>query len=334
MHPLDRRAWLHYSGSVPYAERDANSAQRLPSVLSADGYARIAETMAAKQAHRQQLRAQALGYSLTPPPPAPVAAPPAPRAPRPEVRRFASLGAVEGAGFRKCASGFYRDAHSIWELRPADDGSGKYDLVRKREERAVDLREARMGATARRQGGMTRQARASWLRRGAPCVAIRRGQLAEGIVVSVRPDDTSVEVQFADSGMGSEILPMEMVMEGPAIEEPADDDDAGVEILPGLDELDASDPGDGDEEPEEEESEPIEIEACGCGHPMHDFGFGGLGLGGPPPMSQPQTIIVVTTDDLGGASGGASQDPFRPEIEPESKRSPKDDDEDDEDDDD
>jgi hypothetical protein len=331
MHPLDRRAWLHYSGSVPYAERDTNSAQRLPSVLSADGYARIAETMAAKQAHRQQLRAQALGYTLTPPPVPEAPPPPVRRAPRPEVRRFASLGAVEGAGFRKCASGFYRDAHSIWELRPADDGSGKYDLVRKREERAVDLREAQTARTARRQAGMTRQARAPWLRRGAPCVAIRRGQLAEGIVVSVRPDDTSVEVQFADSGGGSEILPMEMVMEGPVIE-PIDGEDAGGEILPGLDELDASD--DAGDEPEEEESEPIEIEACGCGHPMHDFGFGNMGLGIPPAPSAPQTIIVVTTDDLGDASGGASQDPFRPEIEPESKRSPKDDDEDEDDDDD
>lgn len=44
--------------------------------------------------------------------------------------------------FSPVGLGFFRCAHSIWELRPAEDDGGGFVLVRKREERAVDFRTA------------------------------------------------------------------------------------------------------------------------------------------------------------------------------------------------
>jgi hypothetical protein len=58
--------------------------------------------------------------------------------------RFESIEAVEGAGFKRVASCMYRKGHSIWELRQEAGGEG-YVLVRKREERLVDMRSAGAG---------------------------------------------------------------------------------------------------------------------------------------------------------------------------------------------
>lgn len=131
----NREAWISpFAGSVSPYDRDRNRGAGLPSGLSNDSYSRIVQGM-----NRRTAAAQ-------PPPPAPVA--PAPTRP---MQRFASIADVTKAGFTRVASGLYKQGHDIWELRKADDG--QYNLVRKREERAVDMRDlpaAAAGPGARR----------------------------------------------------------------------------------------------------------------------------------------------------------------------------------------
>lgn len=80
------------------------------------------------------------------------------------MQKFARIEDVTAAGFTRIASGMYRKAHDIWELRRADDptsagaGAGGYNLVRKREERAVDLRDIGVGAQAAIASGIVRTA--------------------------------------------------------------------------------------------------------------------------------------------------------------------------------
>lgn len=108
---------------------DRNRGQALPSGLTDEGFARLRTVL-----DRRRTAA-----------PAPAPAPAADPDPF-ERRRFASVAEVSAAGFRRVASGFYQEAqvgpkkaHPIWELRAAEEGEG-YELVRRREERAVDLR--------------------------------------------------------------------------------------------------------------------------------------------------------------------------------------------------
>lgn len=67
-----------------------------------------------------------------------------------EQVRFASLAEVASSGFERIASGLYREAgakvaHPVWDLRKAEEGEG-YLLVRRVEDRLVDLRRAGMEA--------------------------------------------------------------------------------------------------------------------------------------------------------------------------------------------
>lgn len=82
------------------------------------------------------------------------------------MRYFPSVGAVREAGFAPLGSGLYlnktaaagggggarRVTHPIWELRAAEDGDG-FLLVRKREEREVDLRRTAAPTRYDRPGG-------------------------------------------------------------------------------------------------------------------------------------------------------------------------------------
>jgi hypothetical protein len=72
------------------------------------------------------------------------------------MKRYASLEEVGAAGFKRVAAGMYRHGHGIWELRKDDGG---YALVRKREERLVDLRHAGgVGTQAAVDSGVIRTA--------------------------------------------------------------------------------------------------------------------------------------------------------------------------------
>lgn len=70
-----------------------------------------------------------------------------------ESHRIASLQEIPG-DFQRLGAGFYRQGHSIWELRAAEDDSG-YVLTRKREEAAVDMR-----SDYQKTAGMTKTAQA------------------------------------------------------------------------------------------------------------------------------------------------------------------------------
>lgn len=76
------------------------------------------------------------------PPPRPEPAPLQHREARsaaPAPATYASLADIEAAGFARIGQCLYKKGHAIWELRRAEDGEG-FHIVRKREEREVDLR--------------------------------------------------------------------------------------------------------------------------------------------------------------------------------------------------
>jgi len=143
IHGRPRSAQLARNTGVAPHVHDRNRGHALPSGLTDEGYDRLRAAVDRRQATRK------LVPQFEQPEPAP--------ADPYERRRFASLEEVERAGFRRVAAGYYQEfgrrtaqaggrvAHPIWELRQADGGEG-YELVRRKEERAVDLRQGNAGA--------------------------------------------------------------------------------------------------------------------------------------------------------------------------------------------
>lgn len=132
---------------------DRNRGQRLPSMLGAESFARLAR-VAQKVAPPEKPTVDAVRDDAAAPKEAQV------------QRRFASIAEVQQE-YRSLGGGLYtktagaRVAHSIWELRGAQEGEG-YVLVRKREERAADLQladTAGRGTAAAVDAGIVRQAR-------------------------------------------------------------------------------------------------------------------------------------------------------------------------------
>lgn len=129
---------------------DRNRGQRLPSMLGAESFARLAR-VAQKVAPPEKPTVDVVRDDLK----------------EAQVqRRFASIAEVQQE-YRSLGGGLYtktagaRVAHSIWELRGAQEGEG-YVLVRKREERAADLQladTAGRGTAAAVDAGIVRQAR-------------------------------------------------------------------------------------------------------------------------------------------------------------------------------
>lgn len=168
----DRRAWkTPYSGGVSQSAEDRARSAGLPSVLGDSSYARIAQKLESKAAMRDAVHRRWHGM----PPAAPVAPSrarvagqtrtaaridemPSPLAA--DTRRFANVDAVAKAGFERVAACMYKKGHDIWELRGASDGDdGACVLVRKREERAVDLRQAGGGMAPAVEAGIVRSGR-------------------------------------------------------------------------------------------------------------------------------------------------------------------------------
>lgn len=132
---------------------DRNRGQRLPSMLGAESFARLAR-VAQKVAPPEKPTVDAVRDDAAAPKEAQV------------QRRFASIAEVQQE-YRSLGGGLYTKtagvhvAHSIWELRGAQEGEG-YVLVRKREERAADLQladTAGRGTAAAVDAGIVRQAR-------------------------------------------------------------------------------------------------------------------------------------------------------------------------------
>lgn len=132
---------------------DRNRGQRLPSMLGAESFARLAR-VAQKVAPPEKPTVDAVRDDAAASKEAQV------------QRRFASIAEVQQE-YRSLGGGLYTKtagvhvAHSIWELRGAQEGEG-YVLVRKREERAADLQladTAGRGTAAAVDAGIVRQAR-------------------------------------------------------------------------------------------------------------------------------------------------------------------------------
>lgn len=159
----NRDAWLTpYRGSVSLATEDRNRGAGLPSSITDQGYTRIVQGLEKKRAKQAFWHGVAQGVPVGLQP----ASMPFERqagmqrtACAPEVmRKFAKLADVEAAGFKRIAGGMYRSAHDIWELRRGE--GNEYELVRKREERAVDLRAvAGVGTQAAVDAGIVHRSR-------------------------------------------------------------------------------------------------------------------------------------------------------------------------------
>jgi len=140
----DKRAWnAPYQGGVSNFDQDRNRGAGMPSTLTDAGYDRMAVVLEAKQQRRAAFSAawnsDAPGGGQVPQAVAPVPQTRTACHAGLEQRRYASVKDVQADGFTRIATGMYRKGHSVWELRKDDGG---YALVRKREERLVDLREA------------------------------------------------------------------------------------------------------------------------------------------------------------------------------------------------
>jgi hypothetical protein len=208
---------------------DRNRGQGLPSTVSDESYWRIAHAME-RRAARSKYVAAVHGD------PEPVTVPA-------EARRFASLNTIAEAGFRRIAVGTYIEsgfsrkaqagmdhlAHPIWELRQADDGQGGYLLIRKKEEREVDLRTAQhagVGTAAAVASGIVRTAqkrqpasfqpgdvvkyKASFLQ----SVGWHTGVPKNGKVVGVAEGLGFPIVDFADGGEPRPVNPANLQMAG------------------------------------------------------------------------------------------------------------------------
>lgn len=150
---------------------DRNRGQALPSGLSDDAYARLGWTLERRANRRPPVHRGAGREDSSPSEMNSVGGDPTYVG-----RRFASIAEAERAGFRRVAActyietgfrrqadaaGSIRQAHPIWELRTAEDGPG-YLLVRKKEERDVDLRTAThagVGTEAAIAAGIVRSGR-------------------------------------------------------------------------------------------------------------------------------------------------------------------------------
>lgn len=151
-------------------DRDRAHGAGLPVALGPDSYARIGQHLQRKQAQREAFLASQVDPTVAEVESSPewpqrgrttrTASVRPPEAPATRRKVFASVADVESAGFRRVASGVYtahrKTGHEIWELRSADGGG--YHLVRKREERAVDLREAHAMAADEARARFARRA--------------------------------------------------------------------------------------------------------------------------------------------------------------------------------
>lgn len=96
--------------------------------------------------------------------------------------------------FTAVGGGFYREGHSIWELRGAEDEEGGYLLTRKREERAVDMRPG-FTETAEKIEKKAVSRCASCLPAGTSALFIKNGQAMPVIIIQVPEGEDEAEVE-------------------------------------------------------------------------------------------------------------------------------------------
>ena len=114
-------------------------------------------------------------------------------------------------GFKALGGGFYRDAHSVWELRSAEDSEGGYVLTRKREERAVDLVKNPVEASAKESDPVVFGMCPSCLKIGSRVAWIKDGQVVPVIVVNVEDGATEAKVKEEETQEES-MAPLDMLV--------------------------------------------------------------------------------------------------------------------------
>lgn len=138
------------------------------------------------------------------------------------IRRFASVHEVP-AEFLSVGAGFYRQGHAIWELRAAEDEQGGYVLTRKREERAVDLRDDKIASVTE---STTKTAAttctcycscASGLVIGQKVAYVVNGQMIPVVVISIGENEAQVvtdDVDDATNETGPHLMsaPLDMLL--------------------------------------------------------------------------------------------------------------------------
>lgn len=138
--------------------------------------------------------------------------------------KVASLGEIPN-DFRHLGSGIYKNAHSLWELRTAEDDLGGYVLVRKFEERAVDLRDggprdlAESGLASPRSSSIASRAKSASTVIETPMFEtgdkVRfpwKGKIAQAVVIMMMPEGNSAMIDRGD-GMPEEMSTSEMTKE-------------------------------------------------------------------------------------------------------------------------
>lgn len=189
--------------------------------------------------------------------------------PRAQQVRIASLQDIPSE-YKPVGTGLYKKAHSVWELRGAEDEKGGYTLTRLHEERDSDiLLSAPQGRTAQKKTASAGQG--SFY---VPSLFFSRvsfaheGQIQSGVVVDVDVASGHVQVRPDEQPKGVSIMiPQEMLIgapTGPVLgsmepelgQTSGEDEDAADEQLEASDEeleLEA-------DESEEEEEESLESE--------------------------------------------------------------------------
>lgn len=110
--------------------------------------------------------------------------------------------------YKPIGGGFYRQGHTVWELRGAEDEEGGYVLTRKQEERAVDLR----NRTAEAKPRLSRTASGVVVHLGAQATILKQGQLSPVIVVSLG-GELGGDMAGVQSDEGEELaVPLEALM--------------------------------------------------------------------------------------------------------------------------
>ncbi len=157
------------------------------------------------------------------------------RAAQDDMVRIASMESVPEK-YQPLGGGFYREGHSVWELRASEDDAGGYVLVRKREERAVDMkRHSSLLPPIEELSDSERVQlmRSPFMLKAGEKVSFCHHGQALPVVVLETPNDADSHARVQDESGHELVVPIELLVIDMLSPEDDEYDDAGVtNILP------------------------------------------------------------------------------------------------------
>lgn len=120
------------------------------------------------------------------------------------LRRYASAREIP-CEFTHLGSGLYKSAHALWELRAAEDDRGGYILVRKFEERAVDMRKDARSTTV-----VSKRPVARHVQQGSQVFVVRQGQVMSA-TVTMTMDNGQAKMDFGHGDV--EVMPESSIVD-------------------------------------------------------------------------------------------------------------------------